>query len=951
MQRTLEGLDELFATTRDRKMPFDDSITRLYVSLTLGSMASLCACNSGGVAPGDDAPGTGQPTTEAARQMHAAAQQSAAQLGAAYPQASVHFRRNRMRRLYGVAATGNTPDEAAESFRRSSAAAFGVDDGDLAPVIPGELAARGSAAEVNAGTRHADASPTRSFGLMYDHSTGTYKFRLYAYQQTHAGVPVFHAGLRTLVREDGNHAVVWANIDLRPVASFMPQSGLQRRSFDAAALSVDLEKSLQALRTGKAPSVQSLPAPSALTLVGTPKQTIFAGTDEQTAAPQLALEYTAIAADGRGKWTFVADTATGDILHVESNLHFDVSGTVTAEVTTGPEAIECGVRGVAPLAYANISSAFGSAVTDATGTFTIPGAQGESVTIVSDVTGRYFTVNDEGSSDSLTVSVTPPSRADFLHQDTQVPPERILAQLNAYTAANDIRDLLLAHVPDYPVISGQTEFRMNVNRTGLLCDPTGGAWYDDDSVPHTLNFCQQTEGRTNTAFRSIVHHEYGHHLVESAGSGQAEYGEGMADVTSVLFSKDPRIGVGYYRNQCQRALRNVVNDCQYSEEFCSSCGSTVYDCGSLLSGTVWDLWQRLEATEPEQANDIIRELVFSSVPLHTGTSIDESIAIDLLTLDDDDALLENGTPHYAEICGAFAKHGMTCPAIASGLIVKGTDLVAEGASDGPFAPASVSYTLHNLGPRQNLPYSVRLPSEVTWLSVSGERGSLGLGQTATVTATINQAEAALLPDGNYTATIQFVDENTGAGSASRDVKLRVGAPLAIYTADFDSGSDGFTVDNDPANLWHQSTVCVDALPGHTSPGSLYYGRDETCEYTASAPNFHTITSPAIELVNPSTAELGFKYFLETENSSDFDRASVLISVNDGTFQTVASNNSTGQKLKETTDWQELRFDITEFLPATATTRIRLQFAFNGVTIDANRTQGFAIDDVTVYAKK
>jgi hypothetical protein len=186
---------------------------------------------------------------------------------------------------------------------------------------------------------------------------------------------------------------------------------------------------------------------------------------------------------------------------------------------------------------------------------------------------------------------------------------------------------------------------------------------------------------------------------------------------------------------------------------------------------------------------------------------------------------------------------------------------------------------------------------------------------------------------------------------SRDVKLRVGAPSPIYTADFDSGLEGFTVGSETDNIWHQSTACVDALPGHSAPGSLYYGRQDACQYAVGTPILHTITSPAIDITNPSTAELGFKYFLETENSSDFDRASVLVSVNDGPFHTVASNNSTGQKLKETSAWQELRFDIAELFPFASTARARLQFAFHGVTISSNLTRGFAVDDVIVYAKK
>ncbi|HMA94405.1 MAG TPA: hypothetical protein VKP30_17055, partial [Polyangiaceae bacterium] len=568
-----------------------------------------------------------------------------------------------------------------------------------------------------------------------------------------------------------------------------------------------------------------------------------------------------------------------------------------------------------------------------------------------DVTGKYFNVIDAGaSSDSILLNVTPPGPADFLHRDTQVPRERVLAQLNAYKAANDIRDMLLSYVPEYPVIAEQTNFQINVNLDEQLCDRTGGAWYYDDGLPRTLNFCRSNSERTNTAFRSIVHHEFGHHIIDSAGSGQAEYGEGMSDTIAMLFSKDSRIGIGYHLNQCNEPMRNAASTCQYDAAQCSSCGNGIYQCGSMLSGTIWDIWKRLEVTEPANADNIIRSLVFSSIPMHSGSSINESIAVDLLTLDDDDGLLENGTPHYAEICAGFNQHGMNCPALVDGLVVKGLDFVSEGPSDGPFTPASVTYTLHNLGPQQSLAYSVKAPADAHWLSVNSTGGTIALGQSATVTASIDQVQAALLPNGSYSAVIEFVNETSGVGTTSEPVKLRVGAPEPIYTATFANGLDGFTVDSDPDNVWHQSTACADSRPGHTSPGSLYYGKDSSCNFAVGNPARHTITSPVIAIAKPGMAELGFKYVLQTENSSEFDRAEVLVSVDGGEFQVVASNNNGGKKLNETNAWQELRFDISELLPKTGPTNIRIQLAFYGVTIYENTKTGFVIDDITVYAQ-
>ena len=244
-------------------------------------------------------------------------------------------------------------------------------------------------------------------------------------------------------------------------------------------------------------------------------------------------------------------------------------------------------------------------------------------------------------------------------------------------------------------------------------------------------------------------------------------------------------------------------------------------------------------------------------------------------------MLENGTPHYSEICAGFTAHGMTCPAIVNGLVVKGVDLNAEGLSAGPFAPASTTYTLYNLGPQQSLAFSVAIPAASRWLTTNKTSGTIALGQSTTVTLTIDQAQAKLLADGRYTAAVQFMNATSGVGTVTRDEKLRVGAPVPMYTANFNDGLQGFTVDGQAENLWHRSTACADSLTGHSSPGSLYYGKDSVCTYTTPIPLFHAINSPEITIANPQTAELGLKYFLKTENSSTADSASVLISVNGG----------------------------------------------------------------------
>lgn len=886
----------------------------------LGAITSVIACHAE-----DETPGRAPAGADAPPSLDA----TLTRLKEVQPDAEVFVRGERIRRIYGTLATGATPGTSAETFRNTTAAALGVPPEDLVPAAPG-----------GANTFRSTAA-AEGIGLMADPITKKSKFRLFTYAQSRDGVPVFRAGLRTLVRADGDHAVVWANSDVRPLGDFRPPAA-------ARPGNVDLAKSLRAVRAN--PAHPELPAPTSLVAVGTPTPTIFAGVGTSSAAPRWAMQYTAREANGPGRWTFVADATTGDILHVESDLHFDVVGTVEAEVTAGQGSMDCSPTVVVPLPYAEVTSPAGNALTDATGTFTIGESSGEPLTVTSAITGEYFTVIDHaGDLQASSEEVTPPGPVQFLHRDPADPPEYVLAQLNAYVRANELRDLLLTYIPDYPLISTERHFEIHVNRSEFVCEMTGGAWYNDEVEPHTLNFCRRAEYRNNAAFGSIVHHEYGHHIVDSGGSGQAEYGEAMADIAAMLIARDPRMGLGYRPTDCEEAIRRADRDCRYDENECSSCGPGIYECSGVLTGAVWDMWQELDVTAPASADDIVRSLVFSSIPLHTGGDIDPSIVVDLLVLDDDDGLVENGTPHYAAICAGFGAHDLHCPPIVDGLVVQGADLYAQGPSDGPFAPESVTYTLHNLGP-DDMTYAVVVPADASWITVDDSGGAIPVGEQTTVTVSIVQGEAAALPDGDYTAAIEFVNETFGTGTVIREARLRVGALEPVYTATFEDDLEGYVVDGEYGNLWHRSTACADELPGHSTPGSLYYGIDERCNYTTSVPILHTVTSPAITIANPDTVEFGFNYYLRTENDPNYDSATLSMSVEGGPFELLASNNRGGYPLLETNAWESVHLDISDRLPSGAPTTIHLQLAFNAGDPDVNIRTGFVVDDITVYAR-
>jgi hypothetical protein len=848
------------------------------------------------------------------------------QLRSSSPTAKITMAKGHVQRVHGPRlATGASPRESSERFRTDHAGAFGIAPGDLAAVAPKTAAAPGES----------------GLGLMFDKATGRYKYRLYRYNQMADGLRVTGGELRTLVRDGGQNPVVWAKSTIRNLQAPFTARG-------KAARSPELGKTLEAVQRAWQLQPRRESPPREIAVSGPVERVVFAGTDAKSREPTMAIEYQVNSKAPESSWTVIADAQSGDILDIQNNDSLeDVLGTVRAWATPSARAMDCDEELLTELPYAQVTHAtLGTFHANGTGAFNVTNPGTEALVLSSPVGGQYFDVTDyAGQHETLSQSVVPPGPADFLHNPLNAT-DALRAQSNAYVHANRVRDYLLSFVPNFPTISTQQNFAIVVNRTDSYCP--GNAWYSSGGP--SMNFCVSSATYGNSAFGSVIHHEYGHHIVNAGGSGQGAYGEGMADVVAVLLSDDPGLGYGFYLNSCTTPLRTADNDCQYSATSCSSCGSASHACGRLLSGIAWDIRNALQAVEPTTYRSILSALFLNSVPMHTGTTIDASIAEDLLTLDDNDGNLDNGSPHYTQICAGFAAHGLSCPPISSGLGVSpDTEVKFEGPSGGPFTPETSTFQVTNFGPDVSIAYAVQVPANAPWLTITNPTGEVALGQTVTVSAAIDQAVANQLPNGAYQAQLNFVNTTNGVGNEAHTVSLQVGQPLAVFSEDFSTGLGKFTLDTANANYWHRTSACRDSLTGHTAPGSLYFGSDSTCTF-ALGDVTGSVTSSDIVLSDTSAAKLDFNYYLATENSSTYDVASVQVSVNGGAYQVVASNNKGGVDLTDgAPTWQQATVDLSSILVGLSSATIRLRFFFDTIDSAVNGYAGFYVDDVVVSA--
>ena len=533
-----------------------------------------------------------------------------------YPSSSFfHDKDGSITRVYGHPfSTGTNAMASADQFVQEWAGIWGCEEEDFLPIGPW------------GGGQHLQP-------IMYQPESDSYKFTGVGYTQSISGIPVYGSRLTVLVRNETDYPAVHVTATLHDLGDWKVPKTKTQESIVSRPIREVMGSQVSLTKPTQFVFVTSTNKPRLVFITEASSGSKASGTFE--------------------KWLFIIDAIDGRVLHTEDRIIFEIDGTVTAISTQDSGADECNEELSEPMPYAIISGGGESVYADGDGYFVLPTTGAGTVSVSSAIEGQWFNVNNQVASDSsLSLEIASDGSANFVHNQDNID-EFYRAEVNAYIESNDVRDFVLSYNPAYPEIATQQNWPVNVN-----INDSCNAFYDYSSI----NFYRAGGGCNNTAFSDVVHHEYGHHLVATAGSGQGEYGEGIGDVMGVLITGDNVLGRGFFQGNCSGGLRNADNTCQYSEANCSSCGSEIHTCGQLISGCVWDIREQLLGQFPN-GNDIISSIAINSILLHSGSGIDAAIPIDFLTLDDDDSNLENGTPHYTQIANGFNNHGISVPQV------------------------------------------------------------------------------------------------------------------------------------------------------------------------------------------------------------------------------------------------------------------------------------------------
>ena len=395
---------------------------------------------------------------------------------------------------------------------------------------------------------------------------------------------------------------------------------------------------------------------------------VLVGIDgEKRAVLAWEVQVRAVEADGKGPiGRAYVDAKTGAFLRFESEKHecgFGCAEPHGANPPALPAATTVTVRGYAHTQFSPVSTptnavlrgvevqvpGTGTFITDQNGQFTV------SLTAPAQVTARFdgeHTNVIQGPNAPVVNATLQPGSPATIQFGSAASGEFELAHATTYYWTDRVHRFARSVLGDTPQLDAMNLILPSVNLAS-----TCNAYYTNN----TINFYASGGGCNNTAGASVVAHEWGHGLDEQySGISQANgLSEAWADIVSMYLLDDPTIGHDFFSGG--GGIRSGNNNQQYPN------GGGPHDQGLSWMGCAWRFRQGLTtAFGPQVAEQVSNDVLLGSIVAGAGNQPDAVVAA--FQADDDDGILGNGTPHYAQLSAACIAHSLPYPQLQPGAL-------------------------------------------------------------------------------------------------------------------------------------------------------------------------------------------------------------------------------------------------------------------------------------------
>ncbi|MFT4512747.1 MAG: hypothetical protein ACI89X_001550 [Planctomycetota bacterium] len=479
--------------------------------------------------------------------------------------------------------------------------------------------------------------------------------------------------------------------------------------------------------------------------------------------------------------------------------------------------------------------------------------------------------------------------------------------------------------------SGQMATISNIGVTVNITS-TCNAYY----TGNTTNYYQAGGGCANTAFSSVIAHEWGHGLDSQYGgisnSNAEGLSEGWGDIIGMYQLDSPLLGSGF--QSPGQPLRNGNNSriWPYSS-------SSPHGAGQVWMGWAWRFREAMRVTYGQAAVQLTDTLVLSTIVADATTR--QQAVLEVFIADDDDGNLMNGTPNYNELSSASIQKGIPYPVV---------QLVS--ISHNPLATTSIKLTA-----REVLCTAAPVSGSINQMRIVFSTGGGNVVRNMHPTGVSDQFLAMLpgLETGVVTYRIEAV-HSTGTTvrlPATGDYTYQIdsGNFVGFWAEGFESGGAGWThaqiatqddwqVGN-PNGKSGTSMGVSWADPQNAAAGSNCYGNDLGNVIAganwngAYQPNVNNwLRSPIINCSNRSGVRIRFRRWLTVEEGI-YDEASLYCN-----GQLIWENQQNGHTVD--TAWQTV-----EYLVPWADNNPSVQFEWRLQSDSGLHLGGWNIDEVTI----
>lgn len=167
----------------------------------------------------------------------------------------------------------------------------------------------------------------------------------------------------------------------------------------------------------------------------------------------------------------------------------------------------------------------------------------------------------------------------------------------------------------------------------------------------------------------VIYHEYEHGITQYAYDPlsppyDSGMGEGFSDYAAMTLRNSPCLGDGFFGTPGE-CLRDGENTLQYPG---NECGGGVHCLGQLSMGSLWQMRKNLINALGDTAQAVAHSDSLFRFALVGRPYTVPDLLIEILTADDNDGNIYNGTPNFQEIIAGFAQHNVPSPLPSFGII-------------------------------------------------------------------------------------------------------------------------------------------------------------------------------------------------------------------------------------------------------------------------------------------